>query len=100
MEFGVEARKRRAALDVQTEQSGLLLFALRMANSLAGAFRVISDNRMIKHIQQYINVEARRVFGTEEWEVSLCELNAFIALLYGMYEERMVAKTFPLKFLE
>ena len=58
-----------------------------------GAFQIIFDKLMLKCIQQCTNVEARRVLGNEEWEVSLCELNAFIALLYD--EQRMVAKTFP-----
>ena len=49
---------------------------------------------MLKYIQQCTNVEARRVLGNEEWEVSLCEFNVFIALLsvraaYG-------GKNFPL----
>ena len=33
MEFGLEARRRRAAQNVLTKQSGLSRFALRMANS-------------------------------------------------------------------
>ena len=60
MDVGVEARGRRAAQNV------LAIF----------------DSHMLKHIQQCTNVEARRVLGNEEWEVSLCELKAFIALLY------------------
>ena len=66
-----------------------------MADSPVGAFQIIFDNHMLKYIEQCTNVEARRVLGNEEWEVSLCELNAFIALLYTVYEQRMVAKTFP-----
>ena len=94
MEFGVEARGKRAAQNVLTEQSGLSRFALRMADSPVGAFQVLFDNHMLKHIQQCTNVEARRVLGNEEWEVSLCELKAFIALLYvrGAYG----GKNFPL----
>ena len=98
MEFGVEARGRHTAQNVLTEQSGLSRFALRMADSPVGAFQVLFDNHVlkVKHIQQCTNVEARRVLGNEEWEVSLCGLKAFISLLYErMYEERMVAKTFP-----
>ena len=64
-----------------------------MADSLVGAFQIIIDKLMLKCIQQCTNVEARRVLSNEEWEVLLCELNAFIALLYD--EQRMVAKTFP-----
>ena len=82
MEFCVEARGRRAAQNVLTDQSGLSRFALRMADSSVGAFQVILVNHMLKHIQQCTNVEAWRVLGNEEWEVSLCELNAFIPLLY------------------
>ena len=53
-----------------------------MADSPVGAFQIIFDKLMLKCIQQCANVEAQRVLGNEEWEVSLCELNAFIALLY------------------
>ena len=93
MEFGVEACGRRAAQNVLTEQSGLSRFALRMADTPVGAFQVIFDNHMLKHIQHCTNVEARRILGNEEWVVSLCELNAFIALLYvrGAYG----GKNFP-----
>ena len=41
-------------------------FTLKMADSLAGAFQVIFDNHMLKHIQLFINVEARRALGNEE----------------------------------
>ena len=94
MEFGVEARGRRTAQNALTEQSGLSRFALRMADSPVGAFQVLFDSHMLKHIQQCTNVEARRVLGNEDWEVSLCELKAFIALLYvrGAYG----GKSFPL----
>ena len=93
MEFGVKARGRRAVQNVRTEQSGLSCFALRMADSPVGAFQVIFDNHMLKYIQQCTHVEARCVSVTEEWEISLCELKPFIALLY-IHEERMKAKTF------
>ena len=65
-----------------------------MADSTVGAFQVIVDDHMFKQIQQCANVEARRVLGNEEWEVSLCEFNKFIALLYvrGAYG----GKNFPL----
>ena len=94
MEFGEEALGRRGAQNIVTEQSGLSRFAFRMVDSPAGAFQVIFDNYMLKHIQQCTNVEARRVLGNEEWELSLCELKAFIALLYvrGAYGGR----NFPL----
>ena len=48
---------------------------------------------MFKQIQQCANVKARRILGNEEWQVSLCEFNAFIALLYvrGTY----AGKNFP-----
>ena len=93
VEFGVEARGRHAAQNFLTEQSGLSRFALTMAYFRVGAFQVIFDSHMLKHIQQCTNVEARRVLGNEEWEVSLCELNVFIALLYlcGAY----CGKNFP-----
>ena len=65
-----------------------------MADSPVGAFQVIVDNHMFKQIKKCANVEAQRVLGREEWEVSLCEFSAFIALLcvrggYG-------GKNFPL----
>ena len=65
-----------------------------MADSFVGAFQVIFDNHMLKHIQQCTSVEASRVFGNKKREISLCELNAFIALLYvrGAYG----GKHFPL----
>ena len=53
-----------------------------MADSPVGAFEIVFDKRMLKCIQQCTNVEARRALGNEEWEVSFCELDAFIALLY------------------
>ena len=53
-----------------------------MAGSPVGAFQIIIDNHMLKHIQQSTNVEARIVLGNEEREVSLCELNAFITPPY------------------
>ena len=66
MEFGVEARGRRTAQNVLTKQSGLSRFALRMADFPEGAFQVIFDNHMLKHIQPCTNVEARRVSGDKE----------------------------------
>ena len=49
---------------------------------------------MLKYIQQCTNVEARRVLGNEEWEVSLYEFNVFIALLY--VRAAYGGKNFPL----
>ena len=94
MKFGVEARGRRAAQNILTEQSGLSRFTLRMADSTVGAFQIIFDNHMLKHIQQCTNVEAGKVLGNEEWEILLCELNAFIALLY--VRRAYGGKDFPL----
>ena len=65
-----------------------------MADSPVGAFQIIFDKLMLKCIQQCTNVEARRVLGNKEWEVSLCELNAFIALLY--VRAAYGGKNFPL----
>ena len=65
-----------------------------MADSPVGAFQIIFDNHMLKYIQQCTNVEARRILGNEEWEVLLCELNAFIALLY--IRATYGGKNFPL----
>ena len=70
-----------------------------MADSPVGAFQVLFGNHMLKHIQQCTNVEARRVLGNEEWEVSLCELKAFIALLY-VRKAYGWQKLSPLRFLE
>ena len=50
MEFGAEAQGRRTAQNVLSEQSDLSRFALRMADSPAGAFQVIFNNHMLKHI--------------------------------------------------
>ena len=47
MEFDVEARGRRAAQNVVTEQSSLPRFALRIADSPVGACQVIFDNHML-----------------------------------------------------
>ena len=80
--FGVEARGRRAAQNVLTEQSGLSCLTFRMADLPVGAFQAIFDDHMLKHIQQCTNIEARGALGIAEWEASLCEFNAFIALLY------------------
>ena len=66
MEFGAEARGRRTAQNVLSEQSDLSRCALRMAAFPVGAFHVIFDNHMLKHIQQSTNVEARRVLGNKE----------------------------------
>ena len=52
MKFGVEARGRRVAQNVPTEQPGLSRFALRMADSPVGAFQVIFYSHMLKHFQQ------------------------------------------------
>ena len=65
MKFGAEAQGRQIAQNVLSEQSDLSRFALRMADSPAGAFQVIFDNHMLKHIQPFTNVEARRVLGNE-----------------------------------
>ena len=65
-----------------------------MADSPVDAFQIIFDNHMLKCIQQCTNVEARKVLGNEEWEVSLCELNVFIALLY--VRAAYGGKNFPL----
>ena len=66
MEFGAEAQGRRTAQNVLSEQSDLSRFALRMAHSPAGAFQVIFNNHMLKHIQPFTNVEAQKVLGNEE----------------------------------
>ena len=59
MEFGSEARGRRTAQNVLTEQSDLSRFALRMADSPAVAFQILFNNHMLKHIQPFTNVEAQ-----------------------------------------
>ena len=51
MEFGLEARERRVAQNVPTEQSGLSRFTLRMADTPVGAFQIIFGNHMLKYIQ-------------------------------------------------
>ena len=51
---------------VLTEQLDLSRFALKMADSLVGAFQIIFDNHMLKCIQQCTNVEARKVLGNKE----------------------------------
>ena len=66
IEFGAEARGRRTAQNGLTVQSGFSRFALRMAGFPVGAFQIIFDNHMLKHIQQCTNVEARRVLGNKE----------------------------------
>ena len=66
MEFGVEARGRRAAQNVTTKQSGVSCYGFRIAYSPVGAFQVIFDDHMLKHIQPCTNVEAQRVLGNEE----------------------------------
>ena len=40
-----------------------------MADSPVGAFQVLFDSHILKHIQQCTNVEARSFLGNEEWEV-------------------------------
>ena len=65
-----------------------------MADFSVGAFQATFDNHMLKYIQLCAKVEARKVFGNEEWEVSLRELNAFIPLLY--VREAYGRKNFPL----
>ena len=66
MESCAETRGRRTAQNVLTEQSKLSHYTLRMADSLAGAFQVIFNNHMLKHIHLFTNVEARRALGNEE----------------------------------
>ena len=94
VEFGIEAPGRRAAQNVVTEQSSLSRFVLRQVDSPVAAFQVIFDEHMLKHIQQCTNDEAEKVLGNKEWKLSICELKAFIALLYvrGAYG----GKNFPL----
>ena len=88
VEFGVEARVRRAAQNVLTRQSGLSGFAFRMADSPVSACQVIFDNHMLKHIQQCTNVEPRRI-------LEFCFVSSMHLWHCYIYEERMVAKTFP-----
>ena len=66
IEFGVEARESRTTQNVLTKLSGLSRFALKMADSPVGAFQVIVDDYMLKHIQQCTNIQAQRVLGNEE----------------------------------
>ena len=66
MKFDAETRGRCTAQNVLTEQSELSHYTLRMADSLAGAFQVIFNNHMLKHIHLFTNVEARRALDNEE----------------------------------
>ena len=95
MELGVEARGRHTAQNVLTNQLGLSRFALKMADSLVGTFRVTSGNHILKHIQQ---CTSSNNLDNEEWRFHF--VSSMYLLHCYMCEERMVAKTFPFTISE
>ena len=58
-----------------------------MIVSPPSAFQLFFDKKIPYHIQKCTEAEARKVMNNDFWEVSLIELQAFIALLYsrGVY---------------
>ncbi|CAH2089749.1 unnamed protein product [Euphydryas editha] len=61
-----------------------------MLGSVSSAFRLIIDNRMMSHIKTCTELEARNVLQKNDWEITIEELHAFVAILYarGAYEAR------------
>ena len=52
-------------------------------NSPYSAFKLMIDEKMLRHIQRCTQAEADRVQGEGQWNISLNDLETFIALLYA-----------------
>lgn len=60
-------------------------FAKRLIHedSCLSAWRLLFNDKMLKHIQKCTIEEAKRQLKVDSWNISLDELDAFIALLYA-----------------
>ena len=51
--------------------------------SVRSAWDLFNDESILRHIQRCTEEEARRVLQTDNWYVSLDELDAFLAIIYA-----------------
>ena len=82
IEFSSESRGRLQAQNVLTESEGLTLYANCMLDSPLSSFELLVDNSMLTHIQQCREAETHRVKNSDEWKLTLSEVEALISLPY------------------
>ena len=75
---------RRGQQNVLRENPGASPYAKRFIISgvVSSAWRLIIDDRMLKHIQKCTVAEAHRVLEHDDWSLSLWELDAFLGVMY------------------
>ena len=76
---------RRSCHNVITEAPGPSAQAHRsiIKESVRSAWDLFIDESILRHIQRCTEEEARRVLQTDDWCVSLHELDAFLAIIYA-----------------
>ena len=76
---------RRSCHNVITEAPGPSAQAHRsiIKESVRSVWDLFIDESMLRHIQRYTEEEARRVLQTDDWCVSLHELDAFLSIIYA-----------------
>ena len=76
---------RRSCNNVIREAPGPSAQAHRsiIKESVRSVWDLFIDESMLCHIQRYTEEEARRVLQTDDWCVSLHELDAFLAIIYA-----------------
>ena len=76
---------RRSCHNVITEAPGPSAQAhcSIIKESVRSVWDLFFDESMLRHIQRYTKEEARRVLQTDDWCVSLHELDAFLSIIYA-----------------
>jgi hypothetical protein len=84
-DVGVESAGRRAQQNVFKDKAGPTLYASRAIkeSSVCSAFKLLTDEPMLRHMKKCTEAEARRDLSDESWTVSLEELEAVTAIVYA-----------------
>ena len=82
-DIGVENAGRRAQQNVFREKAGPTAYASRVIkeSSVSSAFKLLSDEPMLRHMKKCTEAQARRELSDESWAVSLEELDAVTAIV-------------------
>jgi hypothetical protein len=83
-DLNLEQRGRMENHNVFTGRSGCTAKTLREVNAddYTSAFHILFDGSMLRHIVKCTEKEAQRQLKTEEWKITIEEMEAFIGLLY------------------
>ncbi|XP_053197121.1 piggyBac transposable element-derived protein 4-like [Scomber japonicus] len=87
---------RHQAQNVLTESAGPTAFAKRNIEDAQSAFSCLLDQKMLHHVCKCTVAEAHRVEKNNQWDLTVRELKAFLALLFvrGVYNKNIEMESF------